>query len=173
METEMKEKEIENKKGGFSSLLKGILIGGLVGAGAVLLAAPRSGEATRGMIKQRSIELKEKAMDRADEARTQAEEVARISAERAAEVKQRGQQVLIEQRANLVGAVEGIKAGVRTYQEQGKTGSSHSADLPAPLPPQALAELPEAELPVVLEPESKPFSKPSPESPDTDTDEII
>jgi gas vesicle protein len=52
----------------FGAFLAGILVGGLIGAAAALLLAPQSGEETRTMIKDKSIELKEKASETAEEA---------------------------------------------------------------------------------------------------------
>lgn len=144
------EKELEEMRGNegsFSTLLKGILIGGLIGAGFALLSAPRPGFETREIIREKGYEIKEKAIDRADEARAKAEELARIGSSRASDYKQRGQEVINEQRATLAGVVEGIKEGVRTYKEFSPVDQV-AMDLPAPRPPQPLMELPEDNPPV-------------------------
>lgn len=47
----------------FVAFLAGMVIGGLVGAAAAMLLAPASGEETRAMIRDKSIELKDKAVD--------------------------------------------------------------------------------------------------------------
>lgn len=52
----------------FGAYLAGFLIGGLVGAATALLLAPQSGIETRAMIRDKSIELKDKAADSAEEA---------------------------------------------------------------------------------------------------------
>lgn len=44
-----------------ASFITGFLIGGLVGAATALLLAPQSGEDTRTQIREKGIELKEKA----------------------------------------------------------------------------------------------------------------
>ena len=44
-----------------ASFVTGFLIGGLIGAATALLLAPQSGEETRTQIRDKSIELKEKA----------------------------------------------------------------------------------------------------------------
>lgn len=41
----------------------GLVIGGLVGAGLALLLVPQSGEETRGQIRDKSLELKDGAME--------------------------------------------------------------------------------------------------------------
>lgn len=52
----------------FGAYLAGFLIGGLVGAATALLLAPQSGVETRALIRDKSIELKDKAADSAEEA---------------------------------------------------------------------------------------------------------
>jgi gas vesicle protein len=55
------------------AFVAGFLIGGLVGAGVALLLAPQSGEETREMLRERSIELKGRAEQAATEFRSKAE----------------------------------------------------------------------------------------------------
>ena len=112
----------EKRSGGFSSVLKGLFIGGLIGAGFGLLSAPRAGEQTRGLIRERGIELRDRAIETADEARLRAEELARVSTDRATELKDRGQSKLTEQMASVQGAVEGLKEGIRTYKQLNEEG---------------------------------------------------
>ena len=50
------------------SFFAGLVIGGLVGASLALLLAPQSGEETRGQIKDKSLELKDEAMEGLTEA---------------------------------------------------------------------------------------------------------
>jgi gas vesicle protein len=47
----------------FVSFFAGMVIGGLIGAAAALLLAPASGEETRAAIRDKSIELKDKATE--------------------------------------------------------------------------------------------------------------
>lgn len=51
------------KNGEFGAFLSGFLMGALVGGAIALLLAPMSGEETRTMIMDKSIELKEKTKD--------------------------------------------------------------------------------------------------------------
>jgi gas vesicle protein len=76
----------------------GFIIGGLVGAATTLLLAPQSGEETRTLIKEKSIELKDKAAVTVDEARIRASELAEQTKMKATELQQRGQVVLEEQK---------------------------------------------------------------------------
>ncbi|HJS18609.1 MAG TPA: YtxH domain-containing protein [Anaerolineales bacterium] len=62
---------------GFGAFAAGLLIGGLSGAVLALLLAPQSGEMTRAQIKEKSIELRDKAQQSAEQARVRADELAR------------------------------------------------------------------------------------------------
>ncbi len=53
--------------------MSGLLLGGIAGAITALLLAPQSGEETRKVIIDKSIEIKDKAIETVDEARKQAE----------------------------------------------------------------------------------------------------
>ena len=77
----------------FGAFLVGFIVGGLTGAVVALLFAPQSGEETRALIKDKSIELRDMAQQSAEEvvaraekaateARTRAEELARELRER-------------------------------------------------------------------------------------------
>jgi gas vesicle protein len=124
----------------FGAFLVGFLAGGLVGAAVALLFAPQSGEETRTLIRDKSIELKDKAVETAEEtrvraeksleearlraetayaeARTRADELAKLTKERAAELQKRGQVVLEEQKTKLGDAIEaGKKVATRRRQE--------------------------------------------------------
>jgi gas vesicle protein len=68
----------------FGTFFAGFVIGSLVGAAAALLFAPQSGVQTRTMIRDKSIELKDRA------------------GESAADLQQRGQLVLEEQKARFI-----------------------------------------------------------------------
>jgi len=95
-----------------SSFLLGFIIGGLTGAVVSLLLAPQSGEETRAIIKEKAIELKDKASETVEEAytraeaaaveaRARAEELAQVDRARAEELQRRGQVILAEQRSKF------------------------------------------------------------------------
>lgn len=108
----------------FGAFFAGLVIGGLVGAAAALLTAPKSGEETRTMIKEKSIELRDRAVEvsqdarhkaevaledarvRADEAledlRVKAEDLARMTKERAVELQQKVKAPVTEEGVPLV-----------------------------------------------------------------------
>jgi len=100
----------------FGSFLSGFLVGGLVGAAVALLMAPQSGEETRVLIRDKSLELKDKtvasleeayarAEHAAEEAKLRADELAKVAQQRAEELRHRGQVVLEEQRAKITTAI--------------------------------------------------------------------
>jgi gas vesicle protein len=124
----------------FGSFLVGFVVGGLVGASVALLLAPQSGEETRTLIREKSIELKDKAVETAEEARARAEkamedartraesayaeararaeELSTLTKERAVELQKRGQVVLEEQKSRIGSAIEaGKKVASRKKQE--------------------------------------------------------
>jgi gas vesicle protein len=57
----------------FLAFFTGMVIGGLVGAATALLLAPQSGEETRALIKDKSIELKDKAVEYGQDMQLRAE----------------------------------------------------------------------------------------------------
>jgi gas vesicle protein len=70
----------------FGAFLVGFVVGGLTGAVVALLFAPQSGEETRALIKDKSIELRDKAQVTAEEAYARAEQVAADARTRAEEL---------------------------------------------------------------------------------------
>lgn len=60
----------------FGAFLVGFLVGALSGAVVALLFAPQSGEETRAMIGERSIELRDRAVESGKQAYAQAEKYA-------------------------------------------------------------------------------------------------
>jgi gas vesicle protein len=72
----------------FGTFFAGLIVGGLVGAAVALLLAPQSGEETRTMIHDKSIELKDRAVEYGQDARARAAaalEDARVRADQALE----------------------------------------------------------------------------------------
>jgi gas vesicle protein len=60
----------------FGMFLVGFVVGGVAGAVAALLLAPQSGEETRTLIRDKSIELRDKAAQQAEVVTSRANEVA-------------------------------------------------------------------------------------------------
>jgi gas vesicle protein len=78
----------------FSAFLLGFIIGGLTGAVVSLIMAPQSGEETREIIRDRAIELRDKAQETAQVAKEQVNTTA-------GDLAQRSQVILEEQRARF------------------------------------------------------------------------
>jgi gas vesicle protein len=105
------------RDGDFGAFLAGFIIGGMAGAAVALLLAPQSGEETRTIIHDRSIELKDKATEKAEtarikaeaaaaEARARADDLAKLTQEKAQEIKKKGQEVYQAQKSKISSAVQ-------------------------------------------------------------------
>jgi gas vesicle protein len=108
----------------FGAFLVGFIVGGLTGAVVALLFAPQSGEETRAMIKDKSIELRDKAQQSAEEtlaraeaaaqeARARADELAKQLRERGTEAyttaRERGQSIYEDVRERGKTAVDSLR----------------------------------------------------------------
>lgn len=91
----------------FGAFLLGFIIGGVAGAATALLLAPQAGEETRTVIKDKAIELRDKASKTLDEtlvdvkegtaeARSKAEELYTTARKKATDTLRRGQVILEE-----------------------------------------------------------------------------
>ena len=120
----------------FGAFLVGFIVGGLTGAVVSLLFAPQSGEETRALIKDKSIELRDKAQVSAEEAiaraeaaaaeaRARADELARQLRDRSkevyADVRDRSQAAIEDVRERGKSAVENIRSKVK--KEDGETAA--------------------------------------------------
>lgn len=94
-----------------NGLFTGILIGSLVGAGVALLTAPRSGEETRSLLKDKGGEIKAKAATTLEDGRT-----------RVMEIRDRGQALVAEKRENVKTAFQEIKARLRASARELEDG---------------------------------------------------
>jgi gas vesicle protein len=117
----------------FSAFLIGFLIGGLTGAAVSLLFAPQSGEETRALIREKAIELGDKASETAEEAysraeaaamdaRAKADELAKLAKARAEELQRKGQVIIEEQRSKLTSAIDSAKKTVKPEESAPSEG---------------------------------------------------
>jgi len=83
------------------AFITGFVVGGLVGAAVALLLAPQSGEETRTLIRDKSIELRDQATQTATDVRARAERLAQDARTKAEDLQRRGQMVLEEQKSRL------------------------------------------------------------------------
>ena len=102
-----------NDRDEFASFLLGLIAGGVVGAVVALLLAPQSGEETRALIKDKSIELRDRAQINAEEAIARAEVAAAEARARADELarqlRERGQEVVDTVRDRGKSAVDAVR----------------------------------------------------------------
>ena len=101
----------------FGAFLVGFIVGGLTGAAVSLLFAPQAGEDTRALIRDKAIELRDRAAETVEEARTHAEEAweeakekteewSRLAKEQAEELKVKGEKTLDESREKLADSIK-------------------------------------------------------------------
>ena len=104
----------------FGAFMSGLLLGGIAGAITALLLAPQSGEETRKVIIDKSIELKDKALETVEETRVRAEQAAedaRIAAQeysqkiqdQAKNLQEQGRVILEEQKQKIEKVTKGGK----------------------------------------------------------------
>ena len=86
----------------FGAFLVGFIVGGLSGAVVALLMAPQTGEETRAMIRDKSIELRDRAQHTAEETVARAEKAA-------AEARARADELTAELRERGRGVVEAVR----------------------------------------------------------------
>jgi gas vesicle protein len=91
---------------GGSEFFAGFIIGGLVGAVLALVLAPQPGEQTRALIKERGIELKDRASDFSTEVIKKAEELSTEAKRRAEELSGEATRTVDEFAEKSKGAVK-------------------------------------------------------------------
>jgi gas vesicle protein len=82
----------------FGVFLIGFVVGGVAGAVAALLLAPQSGEETRSLIRDKSIELRDKAAEQAELVATKATDLASQAKVRGQEVVENVKKTVVRQR---------------------------------------------------------------------------
>jgi gas vesicle protein len=115
----------------FGAFLVGFIVGGLTGAVAALLFAPQSGEETRAVIKERSIELRDKASLEAEDAWKRAEAAAIDARHKAEELSRQalaqGEEITLKARKRGEELVETTLESVKKV-----TGRGKKAEIEAP-----------------------------------------
>jgi len=113
----------------FGAFLAGFIIGGLAGAAAALMLAPQSGEETRALIRERSIELRDQASAEAEAAWKRAEEAAKEASARADELaeKARAQSAELTEKARA----KGKELAETARKAVSRKGASVALDTPA------------------------------------------
>ena len=107
--------------GDFGAFLTGFLIGGLVGAASALLMAPQSGEQTRVQIKQRGIELRDRADEEITLIREQADQAIADLKVQAEEIQKKTSASVDDYRTRVTAAIEeGVEAAKKVRGDLGK-----------------------------------------------------
>jgi gas vesicle protein len=111
----------------FGAFLVGFIVGGLTGAVVSLLFAPQSGEETRALIKDKSIELRDKASATAEQALARAEAAAAEARARADELakqlRERGATVYEDVKSRGKSAIDAVRSrGKKSDEEAAPAG---------------------------------------------------
>jgi gas vesicle protein len=110
-------RQVQEMTGATKHILTGIVVGGLIGAAAMMLLAPRSGEEMRAEIKDKAMDLRDRTTegvkDRVSQVVSSAEHLKSGLKGRSHDIKQRGQDVLIEQLDRVSEAVEAAKKALQ------------------------------------------------------------
>jgi gas vesicle protein len=111
-------RQVEEFSDSTRHILTGILVGGLIGATAMLFLAPRSGEEMRAEVRDKAVDLRDRTTetvkDRVSQVVSKASHLKGEVQGRSQDYKQRGQDVLIEKLDRVSEAVEAVK---RVLQE--------------------------------------------------------
>jgi gas vesicle protein len=113
------EHEVHHATRSGMSVVTGLLIGGLIGAGVALLMAPRSGEETRAELRNKAMEYRDRTKDALNEtvsqAKSKAGEIQQGVVEKAEDLKRRGKQTAAQQLDHVAQAAEAGKSKVQEY----------------------------------------------------------
>lgn len=109
--------ELDHRNNNVSGVLAGLLVGGLAGAVTMLLFAPQSGQKTRKLIEDKSIELRDMTTDLVEDTvsqvRSKANKFMTTGRKNFKELKHQGQELALEQLAHVS---EAVKAGKNAVQ---------------------------------------------------------
>ncbi|HXD09828.1 MAG TPA: YtxH domain-containing protein [Anaerolineales bacterium] len=117
MNTKTQETELKAQSGHTLSVLTGLVVGGLVGAGTMLLLAPQPGEKTRAELKEGVSELRNRTAETVNDTLTQVKTRAnQVKAEvqiKAHDLQHQGQDLLVRQLEHVSQAAEAGKKALQ------------------------------------------------------------
>lgn len=99
-------------------LLAAFLIGGLIGAAAALLYAPKSGEETRREIKKRAKDLKKKTVRAAEDLYEEIEELSETLKRRIEELKQKGHDLSEDAKKEVLNQIDRLSKVVEEKKKK-------------------------------------------------------
>lgn len=117
MKQNVKEQEVQHHGNTTASVVAGIVIGGLAGAGAALLFAPQSGRETREQIQQKTIELRDRTTETVGHA---VEDVKAKTQQLTADVQAKTHQLTADVQAKTHKIATDVQHKVETMQHQGQ-----------------------------------------------------
>jgi len=93
-----------------ANFFAGIVVGSLTGAATAILLAPKSGKETREQIRQKAAEMRNQTNSSCDDAvsqvRSKADQIKDDVSEKAKDLKQQGEDILVEQLDRVSAAAE-------------------------------------------------------------------
>ena len=121
MNTESQDFERSTQSSHTKSTLAGLIIGGLVGAGTVLLFAPQPGEKTRAELKEGVLELRDRTTetvkDKITLVKSKANQIKADVQIKAHDLQHQGQELLVKQLDRVSLAAEAGKKALQDSQE--------------------------------------------------------
>ncbi len=103
-------------------LLAGLMIGGLIGASAMLLLAPQAGRQTRRELQQGAMDLKDRTTDNVrdavSQARSRAQDLAAQARARADDLQNQGKDIAIDQLDRVAKAAQSGKKSIQASKNQ-------------------------------------------------------
>ncbi len=121
MDTKAQETKHTQPAGNTLSMLTGLVVGGLVGAGTMLLLAPQPGEKTRAELKEGVSELRQRTAETVNDTlaqvKTRANQVKSEVQIKAQDLQHQGQDLLVRQLDHVSQAAE---AGKKVLQGSGE-----------------------------------------------------
>jgi gas vesicle protein len=118
---------MSNKSDEFGAFVAGFLVGGLIGAATALLMAPQSGEETRAIISEKSIELKDAATTAAEDAIARAEAAAAEARAYADEMKSKAEEAIANIQKAQTKAVDEIEEAAEEAVEEATEEAAEEA----------------------------------------------
>jgi gas vesicle protein len=111
--------QMEQMGNGAKHILTGILVGGLIGATAMLFLAPRSGEEMRAEVRDKAMDLRdrtaESVKDKVSQVKSKAGSLTGSVKGQAQDIKHLGQDMLVEKLERATEALEAAKKAIQEF----------------------------------------------------------
>ena len=119
MNTYSQDYEMRESASRVKPVVSGLVLGGLIGAGAALLFAPRSGERTRAEIRNKTMELRDQTVgtvkDKISLAKSKASQMTADLKDKAQELKHQGQELVGRQPDSTYETTGTRKKAIQNY----------------------------------------------------------